>query len=495
MPAPAPPLAPLPLPKPQPMLPVAKALAPSPSPLQVQSQARGRARAQPAVRATSKKRLDDALAAGFVRLLNAGHVQEADSAASGTDGRYDPKPGDFAVGVVVSGTEARLDVAVGADRLATLLAKELLPLDRDSDGTPMRQALPRPGSVGVMAGPDIDGEEAAVREQKRGSRTLVAPGTVVFAEVLGRTLSGRPLLSARRLFRRLAWHRARQVNCSRFRHWFSSDSSLVKIAVSKVLGVDAMIRACSILSDRLCNLTSQLRSKFTSGIPGDYSQKLRQGSLFPPPSAIHGLRAFLPKFELMDRITSFTDLKSKVGCSIRVCIVKLDEDTNGLVISEKKAWEMTYLKEGTLLQGTVRKIFPYGAQVRIAGTNRSGLLHMSNISRGRVLSVSDILKIDDEVKVIVIKSNVPDKIALSIADLESAPGLFLSDREKVFSEAEEMAKRYREQLPVISQSTTLDDGLPGEMLPFDDEAKLYANWKWFKFLHHNRPGDSNRDLP
>jgi hypothetical protein len=31
---------------------------------------------------------------------------------------------------------------------------------------------------------------------------------------------------------------------------------------------------------------------------------------------------------------------------------------------------MTYLREGTLLQGSVRKIFPYGAQVRIAGTNR-----------------------------------------------------------------------------------------------------------------------------
>ncbi|WVZ69887.1 hypothetical protein U9M48_018605 [Paspalum notatum var. saurae] len=455
MPAPAPPLAPLPLPKPQPMLPVAKALAPSPSPLQVQSQARGRARAQPAVRATSKKRLDDALAAGFVRLLNAGHVQEADSAASGTDGRYDPKPGDFAVGVVVSGTEARLDVAVGADRLATLLAKELLPLDRDSDGTPMRQALPRPGSVGVMAGPDIDGEEAAVREQKRGSRTLVAPGTVVFAEVLGRTLSGRPLLSARRLFRRLAWHRARQI----------------------------------------MQLDEPIEVKIYEWNTGGLLTKIEARKIRFRPASFQGLRAFLPKFELMDRITSFTDLKSKVGCSIRVCIVKLDEDTNGLVISEKKAWEMTYLKEGTLLQGTVRKIFPYGAQVRIAGTNRSGLLHMSNISRGRVLSVSDILKIDDEVKVIVIKSNVPDKIALSIADLESAPGLFLSDREKVFSEAEEMAKRYREQLPVISQSTTLDDGLPGEMLPFDDEAKLYANWKWFKFLHHNRPGDSNRDLP
>jgi small subunit ribosomal protein S1 len=57
--------------------------------------------------------------------------------------------------------------------------------------------------------------------------------------------------------------------------------------------------------------------------------------------------------------------------------------------------------------------------------------------------------------------------------------------QKVFSEAEEMAKRYKEQLPVISQNTILlDDSLPGQTLPFDDEATLYANWKWFKFVDH-----------
>jgi small subunit ribosomal protein S1 len=69
--------------------------------------------------------------------------------------------------------------------------------------------------------------------------------------------------------------------------------------------------------------------------------------------------------------------------------------------------------------------------------------------------------------------------------------------QKVFSEAEEMANRYKEQLPVISQNTILlNDSLPGQMLPFDDEATLDANWKWFKFLDHNNPGDnSNRDLP
>jgi small subunit ribosomal protein S1 len=57
--------------------------------------------------------------------------------------------------------------------------------------------------------------------------------------------------------------------------------------------------------------------------------------------------------------------------------------------------------------------------------------------------------------------------------------------QKVFSEAEEMAKRYREQLPVTPQNPILDDGLPGEKLPFDNETKLYANWQWFKFLHHS----------
>lgn len=206
---------------------------------------------------------------------------------------------------------------------------------------------------------------------------------------------------------------------------------------------------------------------------------------------IEGLRAFLPKFELMDRISTFTDLKNNVSRSIRVCIIRLDEETNDLIVSEKKAWEMTYLKEGTLLKGNVHKIFPYGAQVRITGTNRSGLLHISNISQGRVLSVSDILKVDDELKVLVIKSNVSDKIALSIAELESAPGLFLSDKAKVFSEAEEMAKRYREQLPVVSRNTKLDYDLPGETIPFDNEATLYANWKWFKFLRHAKSGDKN----
>jgi small subunit ribosomal protein S1 len=63
--------------------------------------------------------------------------------------------------------------------------------------------------------------------------------------------------------------------------------------------------------------------------------------------------------------------------------------------------------------------------------------------------------------------------------------------QKVFSEAEEMARRYMGQFPVHSQNTNLDGDLPGETIPFDDEATVYANWKWFKFLQQSRPGGNS----
>uniref|UniRef100_A0A0E0PQG4 S1 motif domain-containing protein n=1 Tax=Oryza rufipogon TaxID=4529 RepID=A0A0E0PQG4_ORYRU len=166
---------------------------------------------------------------------------------------------------------------------------------------------------------------------------------------------------------------------------------------------------------------------------------------------IEGLRAFLPKPEMMTRPRNFTDLKNTVGQQIHVCITRIDEKANELIISEKEAWAMTYLREGTLLQGTVRKLFPYGAQITIGDTNRGGLLHVSNITRGQLTSVGDVLKVGEEVKAI-----------------------------KVFSEAEEMAQRYRDQISEKHQPAELDSSFD-EVAPFDDEAVSYANWKWLRF--------------
>ncbi|KAI9112683.1 hypothetical protein K1719_016349 [Acacia pycnantha] len=301
---------------------------------------------------------------------------------------YVPKPGDFVVGVVVSGNENRLDVNVGADLLGTMLTKEVLPLY---------------------------------------GRPVVEVGTILFAEVLGRTLSGRPLLSTRRLFRRMAWHRVMQIK----------------------------------------QLNEPIEVRITEWNTGGLLTR------------IEGLRAFLPKAEIMKKLNGISELKDYVGRQMFVQISRVDEATNNLILNEREAWEKLYLREGTLLDGTVKKIFPYGAQVKIGETNRSGLLHVSNITRAEVTSVSDILSEDEKVRVLVVKSLFPEKIALSIADLESEPGLFLSNKERVFQEAEMMANKYKEKLPP-SLTPQRSDRLPMNSLPFENE-ELYANWNWFKF--------------
>ncbi|OIT35707.1 PREDICTED: uncharacterized protein LOC109243008 [Nicotiana attenuata] len=342
---------------------------------------------------------------------------------------YEPKPGDLVVGVVVSGNENKLDVNVGADLLGTMLTKDVLPLydkemgyllcDLEKDA---EEFLVR-GKMGI-----VSYDEAVESGESMSGKPVVEPGTVLFAEVLGRTLSGRPLLSTRRLFRRIAWHRVRQIK----------------------------------------QLNEPIEVKITEWNTGGLLTR------------IEGLRAFLPKADLMNRVNSYTELKENVGRRINVLITRINEETNDLILSEKEAWQMLNLQEGVLVEGTVKKLFPFGAQIRIGETNRSGLLHISNVTRGEITSINNLLAVDEKVKVMVVKSMFPDKISLSIAELESEPGLFLKDKEKVFSEAKEMAKKYRQNLRTVS-ATRKPEPLPTDRLPFEDEESLYANWKWFKF--------------
>ncbi|GJM89579.1 hypothetical protein PR202_ga05784 [Eleusine coracana subsp. coracana] len=278
---------------------------------------------------------------------------------------YDPKPGDFVAGVVVRSDGRTLDVDVGSGgEPALMLAKEAVPVSGEEFGylacdvaSERAGEFAAVGRVGVavrqIGAGNGDEEPVGGRNGKEKGAPVVGVGTIVFAEVLGRTLGGRPLLSARRLFRRVAWHRVRQI---------------------KQLNVPIKVKIF----------------------------EWNAGGLL---SRIEGLRAFLPKPEMMTKPRNFKDLKNKAAM---------------------------YLSEGTLLQGTVRKLFPYGAQIRIGDTNRGGLLHISNITHGELKSVSDVLQVGESVKALVIKSSTPDRIALSIKDLESEPGLFITNKEKVF---------------------------------------------------------------
>lgn len=51
----------------------------------------------------------------------------------------------------------------------------------------------------------------------------------------------------------------------------------------------------------------------------------------------------------------------------------------------------------------------------------------------------------------------------------------------MFSEAEEMAKKYRQKFAAIATPRKVEAPSSDDTLPLNDEPSLYANWKWFKF--------------
>uniref|UniRef100_A0A0E0PQG3 S1 motif domain-containing protein n=1 Tax=Oryza rufipogon TaxID=4529 RepID=A0A0E0PQG3_ORYRU len=349
---------------------------------------------------------EDDAAAGGGGGGGGGYVEEDEedkgegSAGAGAGGRgvvyYDPKPGDLAVGVVVGGDGRTLDIDVGAGgEPALMLAKEAVPMTGEEfeylacDVASKDAAqFAAEGKVGVVvSGGEGQGEATGGRNGKGRGRGVISMESYDY-ELMA------PICTT-------SWH------------------NLYAPAI-KQLNVPIKVKIF----------------------------EWNAGGLL---TRIEGLRAFLPKPEMMTRPRNFTDLKNTVGQQIHVCITRIDEKANELIISEKEAWAMTYLREGTLLQGTVRKLFPYGAQITIGDTNRGGLLHVSNITRGQLTSVGDVLKVGEEVKAI-----------------------------KVFSEAEEMAQRYRDQISEKHQPAELDSSFD-EVAPFDDEAVSYANWKWLRF--------------
>lgn len=58
--------------------------------------------------------------------------------------------------------------------------------------------------------------------------------------------------------------------------------------------------------------------------------------------------------------------------------------------------------------------------------------------------------------------------------------------QRVYSEAEEMAKKYRQKMPSASLARKPEQ-FPADTLSYEDEENLYSNWKWFKFELDNVP--------
>jgi small subunit ribosomal protein S1 len=122
-----------------------------------------------------------------------------------------------------------------------------------------------------------------------------------------------------------------------------------------------------------------------------------------------GLRAFLPG-SLVD-IKPIKHLESLRGEELEFKVISLDRRRNNIVLSrkavlekeleKKKAETITKLKEGARLPGVVKNITDYGVFIDLGGID--GLLHITDISWGRVNHPSEHFTVGDEVEVVVLK--------------------------------------------------------------------------------------------
>ncbi|MEX0830472.1 MAG: 30S ribosomal protein S1 [Nitrospirales bacterium] len=122
-----------------------------------------------------------------------------------------------------------------------------------------------------------------------------------------------------------------------------------------------------------------------------------------------GVKAFLPGSQI--DLTPVRDLDGLVGKTYNFKIIKINHRRGNVVVSRRALLEETRdkrrqstlstLSEGQLIEGTVKNITDYGAFLDLGGID--GLLHITDISWGRVGHPSDIFSIGDRVEVLVLK--------------------------------------------------------------------------------------------
>lgn len=141
-----------------------------------------------------------------------------------------------------------------------------------------------------------------------------------------------------------------------------------------------------------------------------------------------GVRAFLPASRSGTRDAS--EMANLVGQEIRCRITKLDVTEEDVVVDrraileeeEKVTKERRYseLKEGDVVTGTVRTLTDYGAFVDLGGVD--GLLHVGEISRGRINKPEDVLSVGQQIEAKILKVDTEKKrISLGMKQLLADP--------------------------------------------------------------------------
>jgi small subunit ribosomal protein S1 len=148
-----------------------------------------------------------------------------------------------------------------------------------------------------------------------------------------------------------------------------------------------------------------------------------------------GMKAFLPGSQL--EIRPVRNLDGYLGQQIEVRVIKLNKKRGNVVVSRKEILEeeqnskrsktLEHLGEGAILTGTVKNLTDYGAFVDLGGID--GLLHITDMSWGRLTHPRDLVNVGDEIQVKVLKFDKDkQRVSLGFKQLTPDPWLDASER-------------------------------------------------------------------
>ena len=150
---------------------------------------------------------------------------------------------------------------------------------------------------------------------------------------------------------------------------------------------------------------------------------------------IHGARAFLPGSQV--DVRPVRNLDGMKGQELEVRVIKLNKKRGNIVVSRKQLLEedlnekrdhtLEQLHEAAVMTGTVKNLTDYGAFVDLGGID--GLLHITDMSWGRLTHPRDLVNVGDQIQVKVLKfDKEKQRVSLGFKQLTPDPWLDAAQR-------------------------------------------------------------------
>ncbi len=143
---------------------------------------------------------------------------------------------------------------------------------------------------------------------------------------------------------------------------------------------------------------------------------------------VFGIEAFLPGSQI--DVRPIRDYDVFVDKTMEFKVVKINQEYKNVVVSHKALIEaeleqqkkeiISKLEKGQVLEGKVKNITPYGVFVDLGGVD--GLVHITDLSWGRVSDPHEVVELDQDIKVVIIDFDDEKKrIALGLKQLQPHP--------------------------------------------------------------------------